>query len=127
MRLRLLPAALLAPAVLAACASGKRRPAVAAGQGATLEVSNQYLGPLNIYAVRDGGYTRRLGSVYSSRVHRFALGNDLVGAGGAVRIFAVPVASADGRATTGNLMIAPGQTIQFNVATDLRASTTFVR
>jgi hypothetical protein len=126
-RLRLLPAALLAPAALAACASGKRRPAAAAGQGATLEVSNQYLGPLNIYAVRDGGYTRRLGSVYTSKVHRFTLGTDLVGAGGVVRIFAVPLAGANGRATTGSLMITPGQTIQFNVATDLRASTTFIR
>lgn len=127
MRLRRLPAVLFVPAVLAACASGKRRPAAAPGTGATLEVSNQYLGPLNIYAVRDGGYTRRLGSVYTSKVQRFALGNDLISAGGAVRIFAVPVAAGSGRATTGNLVIVAGQTIQFNVATDLRASTTFIR
>jgi hypothetical protein len=127
MRPRQIAAALLAPVALAACASSGRRGGGAAGAGtATLEVRNDHLGPVNLYAVRQGGYVRRIGSVFSSRVERFRLGSDLIGAGGSLQIIAVPVA-ANGRASTGALMLQPGETVRFNVANNLAASSVFVR
>ena len=128
MRLRHLTAVLLAPAALAACAAGGRGRANAgqAGQTAILEVRNEYLGPVDLYAIRDGGYVRRIGSAYTSRVERFRLGPDLVNSGGAVRIIAVPLAE-NGRASTGQLVLRPGETVQFNIASNLQASTTFIR
>ncbi len=128
MRPRQIAAALLAPVALAACASAGRRGGGGGGGGnsATLEVRNDHLGPVNLYAVRQGGYVRRIGSVFSSRVERFRLGSDLIGAGGSLQIIAVPVA-ANGRASTGALMLQPGETVRFNVANNLAASSVFVR
>ncbi len=126
MRPRHIAAALLAPVALAACASSGRRGGGAGAGTATLEVRNDHLGPVNLYAVRQGGYVRRIGSVFSSRVERFRLGSDLIGAGGSLQIIAVPVA-ANGRASTGALMLQPGETVRFNVANNLAASSVFVR
>ena len=126
MRFRQITAALLAPAALAACASAGRGGGSGSSQTATLEVKNDYLGPVDLYAVRDGGFVRRVGSVFTSKVERFKLGADLVNAGGTVRIIAVPLAE-NGRASTGSLIIRPGEIVQFNIASDLRASTVFVR
>ena len=126
MRVRQLTAALLAPAALAACASAGRGGRSSPSQTATLEVKNDYLGPVDLYAVREGGFVRRVGSVFTSKVERFKLGADLVNAGGTVRIVAVPLAE-NGRASTGSLIVRPGETVQFNIASDLRASTTFIR
>jgi hypothetical protein len=127
MRSRQIAAALLAPVALAACASGGRRGGGGgAGNSATLEVRNDYLGPVNLYAVRQGGYVRRLGSVVSSRVERFRLGSDVIGVGGSVQIIAIPLAS-NGRASTGALVLQPGETVRFNIANNLAASSVFVR
>jgi hypothetical protein len=123
-RRSLLTAALLGPAALAACASKGRRGG--GGESATLEVRNNYLGPVGVYAVRQGGYTRRVGSVYSSRVERFRLGSDVIASGGSVQIIAVPLAG-NGRASTGQLVLRPGETVQFNIASNLAASSVFVR
>ena len=127
MRARSLAAVLAAPALLAACASGGRGGGGGGGgDTATLEVRNEYLGPVDLYGVRQGGYVRRIGSVFSSRVERFQLGSDVLGAGGTVRIIAVPLAE-NGRASTGQLVLRPGETVQFNIASNLQASTVFVR
>jgi hypothetical protein len=126
MRPRQLAAALLLPA-LAACAGGKARAGRGgSGQTATLEVRNSYLGPVAVYAVRQGGTVRRIGSAYSSKVERITLGPDLIGTGSSVLIFAVPVAE-NARASTGQITVRPGDVVQFNIAQDLRASSVFIR
>lgn len=117
---------LLAPAALAACASSHGRRPAGSGQDATLEVKSDHMSPVDLYAVRAGGSARRIGGVYTGRVERFVLGSDITGAGGTVRIIAVPV-TGNGRASTGDLVVRPGDVVRFNVAMDLRASSVFVR
>ena len=126
MRLRPLVFALLAPAAVAACASSPGRRPAAAGEEATLEVKNDHASPVDLYAVRAGGSVRKLGSVYTSRVERFRLGRDITDAGGTVSIFAVPLAQS-GRASTGQIVVRPGDVVRFNIALDLRASSVYVQ
>lgn len=127
MRPRLLASALLFPVVLsAACLSGGRR-APAGVDSATLEVRSSYLGPINIFLIRDNGFAQRIASaITTSRPVRIRLGPGLISGGGAVRIIAVPLAE-NGRASTGTIVIRPGDTVQFNIGSDLAASSVFVR
>ena len=123
-RRSLLALALVTPA-LAACAGRGARAPVDANAPTILEVKNDYIGPITLYAVTDGGFAMRVGTVTSSKVERFRLSPTIVGGARSVRIIAVPLAD-NGRASTGALSLSPGQTVRFNVATDLRASTTFI-
>ena len=111
-----------------ACASGSRKGGRAAGPrpSAVLEVQNDFLGPVNLFVVRDGVAARRLGNVFTNTVRRFTLGSEVVGVGGMVDFVAVPV-TGGGRATTGRMLVNPGDTVSFNITNNLRASTVFVR
>ena len=129
MRPRPLVVALLAPlAVATACASGGRRGAAATDtNSATLEVRNNYLGPVDLYAINDAGFPQRIASqVGSSRPQRFRLGPSIIGPAGSVRIIAVPLAE-NGRASTGRIVVRPGDVVQFNISPDLIGSSVFVR
>lgn len=123
MRARFLAAALV-PLSVVGCMHG--RGAVSNAQSATLEVNNSYIGPLDIYGVRDNGFVTRIGSAYSSRTQRFRLDPALIGGGGLIRIIAVPV-SENGRASTGQISVRPGDVVQFNIAPTLQASSVFIR
>ena len=124
MRPRSLAHALLVPAVLTACASGGGR-AAANANSATLEVRNEFLGPIDLYAIRSG-LPQRIGSVTGSRPERFRLGPSLIGAGDAIRIIAVPIAE-NGRASTGTIVVRPGDVVQFTISPTLAASSVFIR
>ena len=129
MRPRPPASALLASLAVAACASGGARAARpgAAGDAATLEVRSSYIGPVDLYGVSDNGFVQRIASAVStSRTERFRLGPSLIGGTGTVRIIAVPLAE-NGRASTGRIVVRPGDVVQFNLAPDLAASSVFVR
>lgn len=129
MRARSLASALLVPLALSACASGGARRGGNATNtnSATLEVRSSYIGPLDLYAVSDNGFVQRIASsVSTSRTERFRLGPSLIGGAGSVRIIAVPLAE-NGRASTGRIVVRPGDVVQFNIAPDLAASSVFIR
>jgi len=123
MRPRPLARSLLVSLALTACASGGARRG--GTEFAVLEVRNDYLGPLDLYAVRDG-FPQRVGSVTSSGVQRFRLNSSLIGASGTIRIIAVPLAE-NGRASTGTITVHRGDVIQFNISPTLTASSVFIR
>lgn len=126
MRARPFVAAVLLPLTVTACVgTGRNRPNSGA-QSATLEVNNNFIGAIDLYAVRDNGFVTRIGSAYTSKTQRFRLDPGLIGSAGAIRILAVPVAD-NGRASTGQITVRPGDVVQFNIAADLRASTVFIR
>lgn len=129
MRPRSLASTLLLPLAFAACVSGGARRGAAASDAnsATLEVRSNYIGPVDLYAVSDNGFIQRIASqVSSSRPARFRLGPSLIGGAGTVRIIAVPLAD-NGRASTGRIVVRPGDVVQFNIASDLAASSVFIR
>lgn len=132
MRSRPFVAALLAPLALAtatACASAKggRAKYDATANSATLEVRSNYLSPVDLYLVRDNGFVQRIASqISSSRPTRIRLGPSLIGGAGTIRIIAVPLAE-NGRASTGSIVVRPGDVVQFNISNDLAASSVFVR
>lgn len=123
----LLPLAALAPA---ACATGGTRTSASGGEvgatDATLVVRNDYIGPLTLYGLNDGGFAIRLGQVQGTGPERFRIPGSLLGAAGTVRIVAVPLAE-NGRASTGQLVLRPGDTVQFNISPDLAASSVFLK
>jgi hypothetical protein len=122
-----LSAVLLALAALTACARPK-----AAGKPArelptaVLVIRNDYSSPLDIFATRESGFIRRIGSVFTGRVERFQLGSDVISAGPSLRIVAT-VRGGRGSASTGQLTVQPGDTVQFNIGSDLRSNSVFIR
>jgi hypothetical protein len=122
-------AAALIPLAVAGCAFGPRnrtaRAAAAAG-AATLEVSNGYQGPVDVYVLRGGtGTPARLGQVPTGRVQRYRVDANLIGGFGTVTFVARPPASQT-RASTGAVPVRAGDVVRFNVTPDLRSSTVFV-
>jgi hypothetical protein len=127
MRPRSLATTLLVPLALAsACAGKKKRATVAATDSATLEVRSNYVGPVDIFALRDNGFRVRLASNVGSRVQRVRLGPSLIGGGGSLRIIAVPLAERN-VASTGAIVVRPGNLVEFTVSPNLTASTVYIR
>lgn len=127
--MRPLAAALLAPvalASLAACGSAKKRRGPVEPDSATLEVSSNYIGPVDVFVLRDNGLRVRLASNVGSRVQRVVLGPTIIGGAASIRIIAVPIADR-GVASTGAIVVRPGNTVEFTVAPNLAASTVFIR
>lgn len=127
MRPRSLARTLLVPlALVTACAASHARRNVPLSAPATLEVHSTYIGPLDLYAVSDNGFMQRIASSVGSRTERFKLPNSLLGGGGTIRIIAVPLAE-NGRASTGRIVVRPGDIVQFNISPNLAASSVFIR
>ena len=127
MRPRPLVTALLVPLALAsACAGTKKRAGTSAPDSATLEVRSNYVGPVDVFALRDNGFRVRLASNVGSRVQRIQLGPSLIGGGGTLRIIAVPLAERN-VASTGAIVVRPGNLVEFTVSPNLTASTVYIR
>jgi len=89
------------------------------GGGATLEVVNQNFSDMDVYAVA-GGLATRVGTVTGNSTSKFALHSSMISADG-LRVVASPI-GGNGRASSGNLSVSPGQTIRFTIGVSLRLS-----
>jgi hypothetical protein len=115
---------LFAPLALTACRTGNAYDIEQKETGDTvLEVRNQNYADMDVYAY-SGGLATRIGTVVGSSTQSFALKETLLGAGD-FRIIATPI-GGNGRASTGNLSVSPGQTIHFTIGITLRQSFTTV-
>jgi hypothetical protein len=100
-------------------AAGDVVPATAIG----LTVTNQNFLDMDVYAVSDGLATR-LGTVNGNNTRSFSLHSSL--ATRDLRIVATPI-GGNGRASTGEVLVSPGQTIEFRIGSILRNSSVSVR
>jgi hypothetical protein len=100
-------------------AGGEIAPASAIG----LHVRNDNFLDMDVYAVSDGLATR-LGTVTGNSSRNFVLDASL--ANQDFRIVATPI-GGNGRASTGSIAVAPGQTIDFTIGSILRNSNVFIR
>jgi hypothetical protein len=88
-----------------------------------LHVKNENFLDMNVYTVSDGQATR-LGTVTGNGSRNFVLDASL--AAQDLRIFATPIGGT-GRAATGSIAVAPGQTVDFTIGSVFRNSTVFIR
>jgi hypothetical protein len=120
---------LLAASAALSTATACSRPNEAAGEvlpatSIGLTVTNQNFLDMDVYAVSDGLATR-LGTVTGNAKRNFVLHPSLAAAGD-LRIVATPI-GGNGRASTGNVNVSPGQTIDFRIGSILRNSTVSIR
>jgi hypothetical protein len=100
-------------------AAGEVAPAGAIG----LHVRNNNFLDMDVYAV-SAGLATRLGTVTGNSSRNFVLDPSV--ATPDLRIVAAPI-GGNGRASTGQVLAAPGQTIDFTIGSVLRNSTVFIR
>ena len=100
-------------------AAGDLAPATAIG----LSVTNQNFLDMDVYAVSDGLATR-LGTVNGNNSRVFTLNPSL--AVRDLRIVATPI-GGNGQASTGEVIVSPGQTIEFRIGSTLRNSSVSIR
>jgi len=101
-------------------ASGDVAPSTAIG----LRVRNDNFLDMDVYAISEGLATR-LGTVTGNSRHNFVL-DASVADGRDFRIVATPV-GGNGRATTGNIAVSPGQLIDFTIGSTLRNSSVIIQ
>src|SRR5689334_6632075 len=89
-----------------------------------LVVQNQNFYDMDLYVVCEGLATR-VGDVTGNSTARFTLDPSFFPTN-ELRVIATPV-GGNGRATSGPLNVAPGQTINFTIASVLRQSTATIR
>jgi hypothetical protein len=94
------------------------------GTGVVLVVQNQNFADVDVYAI-GAGLPTRVGSVTGNSSQSFKLSESMYRFGD-FRIVATPI-GGNGRASTGTLSIAPGQTIYFTIAASMNQSTVSVR
>ena len=101
-------------------AGGDVAPVTAIG----LRVRNDNFLDMDVYAV-SAGLATRLGTVTGNSRRNFVLDASMAD-GEDFRIVATPV-GGNGRATTGNLAVSPGQLIDFTIGSTLRNSSVIIR
>src|SRR5689334_3545835 len=101
-------------------AGGEVAPATAIG----LHVKNDNFLDMDVYAVSDGLATR-LGTVTGNGSRNFVLDPSIT-SNQDFRIVATPI-GGNGRASSGNILVGPGQTIDFTIGAILRNSNVFIR
>jgi hypothetical protein len=111
--------------VLAGCHRGAFANAAAGTQGSVgLVVQNQNFYDMDLYVVSEGLATR-IGDVSGNSTARFTLDPSFFPSS-ELRVIATPV-GGNGRASSGPLNVAPGQTINFTIASVLRQSSASIR
>jgi hypothetical protein len=100
-------------------AAGEVAPAAAVG----LRVKNNNFLDMDVYAV-SAGLATRLGTVTGNSSRNFVLDPSL--ATPDLHIVATPI-GGNGRASTGQVLVSPGQTIDFTIGAILQNSTVFIR
>lgn len=118
-------ASLLLSIASAGCHHGGFSNPPAGTQGAVgLVVQNQNFYDMDVYVVSEGLATR-VGDVTGNSTGRFTLDPSFFPSN-ELRVIATPV-GGNGRASSGALNVAPGQTISFTIAPVLRQSSATVR
>lgn len=118
-------AALVLSLVTAGCHRGGFTNAPEGAQGAVgLVVQNQNFYDMDVYVVSEGVATR-IGDVTGNSTARFRLDPSFFPSN-ELRVVATPV-GGNGRAFSGPLNVAPGQTIVFTIASVLRQSSATIR
>ena len=103
--------------------SGEAAGEVAPTSAVGLRVRNNNFLDMDIYAV-SAGLATRLGTVTGNSSRNFVLDPSL--ATPDLRIVATPI-GGNGRASTGQVLVSPGQTIDFTIGAVLQNSTVFIR
>jgi hypothetical protein len=111
-------------AIATGCRSGNPYEMGTQNAPVTLVVNNQNFNDVDVYAVGDGLPTR-VGTVTGNTQASFALNQSFIGATD-FRVVATPI-GGNGRASTGQINISPGQTVYFTVAPVLRQSSVSIR
>lgn len=93
--------------------------------GATLEVENHNFADMNVYAISENGFPRRLGMTGGLGSTTFALPYTTF-VSGSVSIVAVPIGGS-GAAGSGSVSVQSGQTIQFTIEQNLNMSSVMLR
>lgn len=101
-------------------ASGDVAPATAIG----LRVRNDNFLDMDVYAI-SAALPTRLGTVTGNSTRNFVLDASMAD-GQDFRIVATPI-GGNGRATTGNIAVSPGQVIDFTIGSTLRNSSVIIR
>jgi hypothetical protein len=101
-------------------ASGDVAPATAIG----LRVRNDNFLDMDVYAI-SAGLATRVGTVTGNSRRNFVLDASLAD-GQDFRIVATPI-GGNGRATTGNIAVSPGQLIDFTIGSTLRNSSVIIK
>jgi len=101
-------------------ASGDVAPSTAIG----LRVKNDNFLDMDVYAVA-AGLATRLGTVTGNSRRNFVLDASMAD-GQDFRIVATPI-GGNGRATTGNIAVSPGQLIDFTIGSTLRNSSVIIK
>ena len=118
-------AALLLSTVSTGCHHGGFSNAPAGTQGAVgLVVQNQNFYDMDVYIVSEGLATR-VGDVTGNSTGHFTLDPSFFPSN-ELRVIATPI-GGNGRASSGVLNVAPGQTISFTIAPLLRQSSAIIR
>ena len=122
---------LLFPELLVALMLGSGMPACAPTgvlshpAGATVEVENHNFADMNVYAISQNGFPRRLGMAGGLGSTTFTLPYTTF-ASGSVSIVAVPIGGF-GAAGSGSISVQNGQTIQFTIEQNLNMSSVMLR
>jgi hypothetical protein len=110
--------------VLAGCHRGALNAAAGTQGSVGLVVQNQNFYDMDLYVVSEGLATR-IGDVSGNSTARFTLDPSFFPSS-ELRVIATPV-GGNGRASSGPLNVAPGQTINFTIASVLRQSSASIR
>jgi hypothetical protein len=126
-RARLLVAGLLlasSACALGAGAAGETAGALTAESAVVLNVTNHYNGPMEIYAV-GSGTSYRMGTVYPGLSGRYVVRPGMLG-GGLVE-FLAQSSNGGPQIRSGQLLLARGNIVDFEVATNPGSSTATIR
>ena len=93
--------------------------------GAILQVDNRNFADMNVYAISEDGFPRRLGTAGGLRSSTFALPYDTF-ATGAVSIVGVPIGGF-GAAGSGAVSVHSGETLEFTIEQNLNLSSVMLR
>jgi hypothetical protein len=111
------------PAATACSHNGEAPGDIAPADRIFVHAKNNNFYDMDLYAVADGLATR-IGTVAGNAEQNFVVSSSL--AVQDFRIVASPIGGW-GRASTGTLNVAPGQTVDFTIGSTLRNSTVFIR
>ncbi|HEY5061233.1 MAG TPA: hypothetical protein VII52_06830 [Gemmatimonadaceae bacterium] len=93
--------------------------------GMALVVRNNNFNNMDVYAI-SAGLPTRIGTVTGNSAQSFKLHESFYTSSGDFRIVATPI-GGNGRASSGQIAVSPGETIYFTIGSQLRQSSVTIR